>query len=129
MSVCVKPTFPKQSIIQAKHFCSIFPYHLVFDRDFEIKQCGTMIQVLLKLKLEKGTQMTSLFKLSYPRVDFTLDNLQAFINSAFLLSSIKERNGHPLVLKGNIQKDNLFHVLTMLKTYFWSWEDIQTLEN
>lgn len=100
MGLCVKPSFPKQSIIQAKHFCNIFPYHLVFDQNFEIKQCGTMIQVLLKLKLENGTLMTNLFNLTYPRVAFTLDNLQAFINSAFLLSSIKERNGHSLVLKG-----------------------------
>lgn len=98
---CITPSVPKQTLIQSKQFCSIFPYHIVFDPEFNIKQCGSMIQILLNTRIEKGIKVTSLFELTHPRVQLSLENINSFINSAFMLSSIQKRNGHRLILKGN----------------------------
>lgn len=98
---CIKPCVPKQTLIQSKQFCGIFPYHIVFDPEFNIKQCGSMIQILLNTRIENGIKVTSLFELTHPRVQLSLENIKSFINSAFILSSIQKRNGHRLILKGN----------------------------
>ncbi|XP_071178793.1 guanylate cyclase soluble subunit beta-2-like [Mytilus edulis] len=127
--VCIRPTFPKQTIIQAKHFCNIFPYHLIFDENFVIKQCGSMIQILLKTKMERGSSLTSLFDLTYPRVDFTLTNLMAFINSAFLMTSVKKRNGHSLVLKGQMRwMPDISHMIFISSPCISSLQELKAMD-
>ena len=36
--------YPESTIINGKIFCDLFPFHVVFDKDLIIKQCGTKLQ-------------------------------------------------------------------------------------
>ena len=36
--------YPESTIINGKLFCDLFPFHVVFDKDLIIKQCGTKLQ-------------------------------------------------------------------------------------
>ena len=37
-------SYPESTIINGKIFCDLFPFHVVFDKDLIIKQCGTKLQ-------------------------------------------------------------------------------------
>ena len=37
-------TYPDSTIIDGKVFCELFPFHVVFDRELVIKQCGSKLQ-------------------------------------------------------------------------------------
>ena len=36
--------YPESTIISGKIFCDLFPFHVVFDKDLVIKQCGIKLQ-------------------------------------------------------------------------------------
>lgn len=125
---CIKPSVPKQTLIHSKQFCSIFPYHIVFDPEFNIKQCGSMIQLLLKTRIEKGIKVTSLFELTHPRVQLSLENIKSFINSAFMLSSIQKRNGHRLILKGQMRwMEDINHMIFISSPCISSLEELKAM--
>ena len=37
--------FPPRTIVLAKDFCNIFPFHVAFNKDLALVQCGTKVQV------------------------------------------------------------------------------------
>ena len=38
---------PSHTIVGAKDFCNIFPFHVAFNKDLELVQCGAKVQVCL----------------------------------------------------------------------------------
>ena len=40
------PTFPDQTIINAELFCDIFPFHVLFDHNLVVKQCGFKVSFM-----------------------------------------------------------------------------------
>ena len=40
-------TYPPSTIVGAKDFCNIFPFHVAFNKNLELVQCGTKVQVRL----------------------------------------------------------------------------------
>ncbi len=41
---CNPVTYPDSTIIDGKVLCDLFPFHVVFDRQLVIKQCGSKLQ-------------------------------------------------------------------------------------
>ena len=44
--------YPESTIISGKIFCDLFPFHVVFDKDLIIKQCGIKLQKMAGRNLE-----------------------------------------------------------------------------
>ncbi len=42
----VNVEYPTTTVVNGKLFCDLFPFHIIFDKDLIIKQCGTGIQKL-----------------------------------------------------------------------------------
>ncbi|KAK3102962.1 hypothetical protein FSP39_015315 [Pinctada imbricata] len=99
----ISPYFPAQFKISGLQFCSAFPYHLIFDEKMAIRQCGLSIQRLIGCKIKPGVSVHQYFTMIHPRMDFTVTNIQEFINTVFMLSIKSTKNGNArLVLKGQM---------------------------
>jgi len=94
----------KSVIRRKKHFMNInsfteaFPFHVVFDKNLNIKQCGTSISKYIEMsgvessgKLKKKHKMkyffTDAFRLIRPKMDFTFENIRHHINTVFVVTS------------------------------------------
>ena len=42
----ISMTYPTSLDIEAKDFCEIFPYHVMFDKNMKVTQCGSQLQVI-----------------------------------------------------------------------------------
>ncbi|XP_052071456.1 guanylate cyclase soluble subunit beta-2-like [Mytilus californianus] len=92
-----------QTSLNNGHFCKAFPYHIVFDENLEIKQCGDMIPKILHQCLKANTSMTSLFDITHPPMKFKLENILTFINSVFYLGVKNSKNAETrLFLRGQM---------------------------
>ncbi|BFZ10415.1 hypothetical protein BsWGS_13454 [Bradybaena similaris] len=67
-------------------FVSIFPYHLIFDEALRLLQFGCCVAKLSPVPLHEGMDMSSSFRLLYPRMSFTLANIQQFINAIYVFA-------------------------------------------
>lgn len=92
-----------QTSLNTSHFCKAFPYHIVFDENLEIKQCGDMIPKILHMYLKANTSMTALFDITHPPMKFKLENILTFINSVFYLGVKNNKNAETrLFLRGEL---------------------------
>ncbi|XP_071136356.1 guanylate cyclase soluble subunit beta-2-like [Mytilus edulis] len=92
-----------QTSLNTSHFCKAFPYHIVFDENLEIKQCGDMIPKILHMCLKANTSMTTLFDITHPPMKFKLENILTFINSVFYLGVKNNKNAETrLFLRGQM---------------------------
>ena len=73
--------------ISSEQFCNAFPYHIIFDSELQIKQCGMMIQRLLRVPITDQF-MGNLFELIHPRMEMGVINIRMFINAVFMLKVI-----------------------------------------
>ena len=48
--------YPESTIISGKIFCDLFPFHVVFDKDLIIKQCGIKLQKMAGRNLELNSK-------------------------------------------------------------------------
>ncbi|KAH9496322.1 Guanylate cyclase soluble subunit beta-2, partial [Bulinus truncatus] len=84
-------------------FCSAFPYHIIFDRDLRIRQCGDLIQKHSSVKMMEGTPLTHAFSIVHPKMVLSIDNIRKFINAVFLLAMVPRENGRKtMLLKGKL---------------------------
>ena len=89
------------NVICADHICKAFPYHIVFDENLRIKQCGEMIPKILHLRVKVDTPIINVFDIIHPPMKFKLENILTFINSVFYLGVKKnEDQDTRLVLRG-----------------------------
>lgn len=96
-----KPAFPTEFHISAEQFCNAFPYHIIFDSNLRIKQCGLMIQRLLKIQIT-DQHMCDIFELTHPRMKMSVNNIRMFINAVFMLKvNVSTSNGHKKAASGN----------------------------
>ncbi|KAH9494507.1 Guanylate cyclase soluble subunit beta-2 [Bulinus truncatus] len=89
------------------HFVSSFPYHLIFDENLRLQQFGVSVGKLSPVKLREGMLMSPVFKIVYPRMGFTVDNIRRFINAIFVISidsrvDIQEGSDHAFSMKGQM---------------------------
>ncbi|TKS68251.1 Guanylate cyclase soluble subunit beta-1 [Collichthys lucidus] len=68
-------------------FCKAFPFHLMFDKDLMLTQCGNAIYRVLP-QLQPGTCiLPSVFSLVRPHIDFSYHGILSHINTVFVLRS------------------------------------------
>uniref|UniRef100_A0AAY4ABR0 Guanylate cyclase soluble subunit beta-1 n=1 Tax=Denticeps clupeoides TaxID=299321 RepID=A0AAY4ABR0_9TELE len=68
-------------------FCKAFPFHLMFDRDLTLTQCGNAIFRVLP-QLQPGIcNLSSVFSLVRPHIDFSFHGILSHINTVFVLRS------------------------------------------
>ena len=95
------PNTFKNNVLSANHFCSAFPYHIVFDEHMHIKQCGAMIPKILNTAVHPDSLITSLFSIMHPPMNFKIDNILLYMNSVFYLSMKRYgKNEEKLILRG-----------------------------
>ncbi|CAI8057859.1 Guanylate cyclase soluble subunit beta-1 [Geodia barretti] len=69
---CSTPrVFPDQPLVTPEVFCKSFPFHVVFNRNMEILQCGSTLSVLLSGALQKDPNISSHFTIDHPLIKFT----------------------------------------------------------
>uniref|UniRef100_A0A8C7JDL6 guanylate cyclase n=1 Tax=Oncorhynchus kisutch TaxID=8019 RepID=A0A8C7JDL6_ONCKI len=68
-------------------FCKAFPFHLIFDRNLMLTQCGNAIFRVLP-QLQPGIcNLPSVFSLVRPHIDFSFQGMLSHINTVFVLRS------------------------------------------
>ena len=60
------------SLISPKIFCNLFPYHILFDDQMRIKQCGVTIQKMSHYKVNPGNDIR------YELTDYLISSLLSF---------------------------------------------------
>ena len=73
-----------KSFLTPKMFCDVFPFHVVFDRNLIIQQCGVNIKKF-RPTTQVGSKARDVFQLIKPHIPFTFQSIQRFINASFLL--------------------------------------------
>ncbi|XP_074644360.1 guanylate cyclase soluble subunit beta-2-like [Tubulanus polymorphus] len=98
------PFCPVDSHISNQQFCKMFPYHIVFDENLEIKQSGCILQKLLHQLQAPSVNLDCVFRFSQPRMPITIENIHKFINAVFVLESKHASTGneHTVLLKGQM---------------------------
>ncbi|KAI0229136.1 Guanylate cyclase soluble subunit beta-2 [Lamellibrachia satsuma] len=105
-------TVPSHTIVGAKDFCNIFPFHVAFNKDLELVQCGAKVQTMTNFSTFKHPRLDDLFTLLYPKMPLTFDHINRFINSVYILQAKGVKEGsdelkhkvdtNRLVLKGQM---------------------------
>ena len=96
-------------LISSRTFANIFPFHVVFDHELRIQQCGTNIQKVSEKQKICDLKLDDVFTLAAPRMPLTYDNIIRFINACYVLEMKKDirktktensESGKELSLKG-----------------------------
>ncbi|ESO98999.1 hypothetical protein LOTGIDRAFT_142368, partial [Lottia gigantea] len=66
--------------------CKTFPYHIIFDKEMMIKQCGYQVKKMLPAFQTPPICMSDNFEVVHPRMALTIENISKFINSIFFIS-------------------------------------------
>jgi two-component system, NtrC family, sensor kinase len=90
-------------------FAQAFPFHLVFDRNFQIQQAGDVLKRIHPEPLIT-TSLEEHFKILRPRVQLNFDAIHKRSGSLFVLESLK--NG--MQLKGQMMYDSSQEVIFFL---------------
>ncbi|EPY87969.1 hypothetical protein CB1_000204006 [Camelus ferus] len=77
----------QESRISPYTFCKAFPFHIIFDRNLVVTQCGNAIYRVLP-QLQPGTcSLLSVFSLVRPHIDTSFHGILSHINTVFVLRS------------------------------------------
>ncbi|MGH0158204.1 UNVERIFIED_CONTAM: hypothetical protein FKN15_043203 [Acipenser sinensis] len=68
-------------------FCKAFPFHIMFDRDLVLTQCGNAIFRVLPQLQPGSCNLVSVFSLVRPHIDFSFHGILSHINTVFVLRS------------------------------------------
>ena len=99
-----------QQLVTPEVFCKSFPFHIVFNRQLEILQCGATLSVLLSGALQKDASVAAHFAIDHPLIRFTFDAIISHINTYFVLRMrsnsatkfVLRRDAEPLSLRGQM---------------------------
>ncbi|XP_070193840.1 guanylate cyclase soluble subunit beta-2-like [Littorina saxatilis] len=96
----------KKITLSGDLFCDTFSYHIIFDEDLVIQQCGETLKRMIGFDIDQegGATMDKAFRLYFPRMDLTMKNIRSFINSVFvLIIQPTENRGVHMNIKGQIR--------------------------
>ncbi|XP_041821748.1 guanylate cyclase soluble subunit beta-2 [Chelmon rostratus] len=77
--------------IEKKAFSIAFPFHIVFDEDLKVRQTGVNIQKFVPGFQARDATLDQYFTIIHPQVTFTIKSIRKFINSQFVLKSLKDK--------------------------------------
>ena len=78
-------TYPDRPLVSPKQFCKLFPFHMLFDRNLVILQCGTAVQRMYGVDIEEEPRLDEIFTITHPRMVCTFENVLGFINASYVL--------------------------------------------
>ncbi|KAJ8397940.1 hypothetical protein AAFF_G00432870 [Aldrovandia affinis] len=84
------PSYPEKLWIEERAFCNAFPFHIVFDKDLKVKQTGVNIQKFVPGLQILDVRLDKYFSITHPHISFNIESIRKFINSQFVLKSIRE---------------------------------------
>uniref|UniRef100_A0A8C5LUG3 guanylate cyclase n=1 Tax=Leptobrachium leishanense TaxID=445787 RepID=A0A8C5LUG3_9ANUR len=85
-----QPVYPDRLWMDVKCFCNEFPFHIIFNKQLQVKQAGLNIQKFVPGIQIMGIRLDEYFTIVHPQVTFTISNLITFINSQFVLKTKRE---------------------------------------
>ncbi len=74
-------------MLTQKAFCKAFPFHVIFDKQMQVKQCGSSISRLIPQIQEKDCNITSIFDIVRPHINFDFTAIKAHVMSVFVLTN------------------------------------------
>ncbi|KAJ3614075.1 hypothetical protein NHX12_017652 [Muraenolepis orangiensis] len=77
----------QETRISPHTFCRAFPFHLMFDRDLVLTQCGNAIRRVLPQLQPGSCNLPAVFSLVRPHIDFSFHGILSHINTVFVLRS------------------------------------------
>ncbi|XP_075399747.1 guanylate cyclase soluble subunit beta-1 isoform X2 [Tenrec ecaudatus] len=77
----------QESRISPSTFCKAFPFHIIFDRDLVVTQCGNAIYRVLPQLQPGNCSLLSVFSLVRPHIDISFHGILSHINTVFVLRS------------------------------------------
>ncbi|CAN8032231.1 unnamed protein product, partial [Ixodes persulcatus] len=83
---------PQDLPVDTRTFCTAFPFHVVFDRDFVITQAGKVMTGLLRLTKSmwqkgKPVRFTDMFSISRPVIECTFESILGFLNQVYVVTA------------------------------------------
>ncbi|XP_066513238.1 guanylate cyclase soluble subunit beta-2-like isoform X1 [Hoplias malabaricus] len=85
-----EPVFPEELCVDLKTFCTAFPFHIVFDEELRVRQAGVTVQRIVPGLQTMGIQLDQYFTILHPEVTFTIASIRKFINSHFVLQTLRD---------------------------------------
>ena len=76
-------------MISQKTFCNAFPFHIIFDRQMFIKQCGASIERVIPQIKADNAKLTDIFSIKRPHITLDFQSICSQIMSVFVLSTKK----------------------------------------
>lgn len=83
----IEKNFSNKPFMSQKTFCQTFPFHIVFDKQMYIKQCGTTIARLYPQMKQKDCKLTDIFTIIRPHINLEFQAICSQIMSVFVLSA------------------------------------------
>ncbi|XP_033632257.1 guanylate cyclase soluble subunit beta-1-like [Asterias rubens] len=77
----------KEPSISPATFCRIFPFHIMFDENMVIHQCGNSVVRLIPTLGSDRCVITNAFNLVRPHMDFAFKSILSHLNTIFVLRS------------------------------------------
>ena len=108
-----KGFIPDETVISAKTFCHLFPFHIVFDDQLIIKQCGLNVQRMCVVDVsDNNTKLTDMVNMVHPKIPFTFETILKFINANFILE-LKDKavNSNRVALHGKLAMKGECHLI------------------
>ncbi|XP_064633334.1 guanylate cyclase soluble subunit beta-2-like [Lineus longissimus] len=98
-----QPVVPDVLRINAKSFCQAFPYHILFDTELRIVQCGVGLQKMCR-QIVGGVKLSDVFEMMQPNLMLSMAHLRRFINACFIIreKEVIGLNSSRIVLKGQM---------------------------
>ncbi|ELU08873.1 hypothetical protein CAPTEDRAFT_19651 [Capitella teleta] len=96
--------------IQPKTFCNIFPFHVLFDEDLVVKQCGANVARWSHSSLNNDTilRLSDLFVLNQPKMKLTYKHILKFCNATYILEA---KTSDPFLQGQMIWLEDVDHIL------------------
>ena len=79
--------FSNKQMMGPKTFCKAFPFHIIFDKQMVIQQCGTSIARVIPQMMQKGCKLTDIFTIIRPHINLEFQSICSQIMSVFVLST------------------------------------------
>ncbi|XP_070552152.1 guanylate cyclase soluble subunit beta-2-like [Ptychodera flava] len=76
---------PEKVMVDPQTFCKCFPYHVVFDGNLVIRQCGAKLQRLCPDLKQNDCRLDDFIVIKHPQISLNVASIRKFINMIFLV--------------------------------------------
>lgn len=107
--------FSNQPFLSPKAFGNLFPFHVIFDKNMYIKQCGTAIARLVPQMKHENCKLTDIFTIIRPHINLEFHSIRSQIMSVFVLCT---RSGimSPLSSSSSPRKSTAANLATVVSS-------------